>query len=132
MPSKFVEIVSPSYRLSMSAGLGVPATIATTAEEFYSQFEEAMATKGPHLISEPSAQLKKAFRLAVIVRPEFAADNPFVGLILPTRHFSALAVEEIPSCHCWKAGSVSGQIVTVTRVHKNLCKIIGGLRVADP
>ena len=58
--------------------------------------------------------------------------SPVVGLILPTSHFSALAIEEILSCHCWKAGSVSGQIVAVTRVYKNLRKIIGGLRVSIP
>ena len=43
----------------------------------------------------------------------------------------AIAVEEIPSCDFRKTGSVSRQIVAITRMHKNLCKFIGGLRVAD-
>ncbi len=36
--------------VKMSEGLGVPATTAETAEEFYEQFEAAMANKGPNLI----------------------------------------------------------------------------------
>jgi len=34
----------------IAEGHGVPATRATTAEEFHQQFEAAMRTKGPHLI----------------------------------------------------------------------------------
>jgi acetolactate synthase-1/2/3 large subunit len=34
----------------LSEGMGVPATKATTAEEFHEQFAAAMATKGPRLI----------------------------------------------------------------------------------
>lgn len=36
--------------VSVSQGMGVPATRATTAEEFHQQFERAMAQKGPGLI----------------------------------------------------------------------------------
>ena len=36
--------------VSISTGLGVPATRATTAEEFHRQLEAALGTKGPHLI----------------------------------------------------------------------------------
>ena len=36
--------------VQMSQSMGVPASRATTAEEFYSQFAKAMETKGPHLI----------------------------------------------------------------------------------
>ena len=36
--------------VSISTGLGVPATRATTAEEFHRQLEAALAAKGPHLI----------------------------------------------------------------------------------
>ena len=36
--------------VSISEGMGVPATRVTTAEEFHQQFEQAMAHKGPSLI----------------------------------------------------------------------------------
>jgi len=36
--------------LKIAEGHGVPATRATTAEEFHKQFEAAMSRKGPHLI----------------------------------------------------------------------------------
>jgi acetolactate synthase-1/2/3 large subunit len=36
--------------VSLSEGMGVPATRATTAEEFHEQFAAAMAEKGPRLI----------------------------------------------------------------------------------
>ena len=36
--------------VSISTGLGVPATRATTAEEFHRQLEAALGAKGPHLI----------------------------------------------------------------------------------
>lgn len=36
--------------VSISEGMGVPATKATTAEEFHQQFADAMANKGPRLI----------------------------------------------------------------------------------
>ena len=36
--------------LDISEGMGVPATRATTAEEFHQQFAEAMMSKGPRLI----------------------------------------------------------------------------------
>jgi len=34
--------------VKIAEGQGVPATRATTAEEFHKQFEAAMSTKGPH------------------------------------------------------------------------------------
>jgi acetolactate synthase-1/2/3 large subunit len=34
----------------MAQGCGVPATRATTAEEFIEQFQAALAAKGPHVI----------------------------------------------------------------------------------
>jgi acetolactate synthase-1/2/3 large subunit len=36
--------------VSLSKGMGVPASRATTAEEFHEQFAQAMAEKGPRLI----------------------------------------------------------------------------------
>jgi len=36
--------------VEISEGMGVPATRATTAEEFHQQFKDAMASKGPRLI----------------------------------------------------------------------------------
>jgi thiamine pyrophosphate-dependent acetolactate synthase large subunit-like protein len=36
--------------MTTDEGHGVPATRATTAEEFHQQFEAAMRMKGPHLI----------------------------------------------------------------------------------
>jgi acetolactate synthase-1/2/3 large subunit len=36
--------------VEISEGLGVPATRATTAEEFHQQLEQALAVKGPRLI----------------------------------------------------------------------------------
>jgi len=35
----------------IAEGMGIPATVATTAEEFEMQFKEAMITKGPRLIT---------------------------------------------------------------------------------
>ena len=42
--------------LKIAEGHGVSATRATTAEEFYKQFEAAMSTKGPHLIETQVVQ----------------------------------------------------------------------------
>ena len=36
--------------VGIAAGMGVPATRATTAEEFHEQFARAMAIQGPRLI----------------------------------------------------------------------------------
>ena len=36
--------------VNISEGMGVPATRATTAEQFHQQFADAMASKGPRLI----------------------------------------------------------------------------------
>ena len=36
--------------VAMATGCGVPATRATTAEEFCEQLTAALATKGPHVI----------------------------------------------------------------------------------
>jgi len=36
--------------VKIASGHGVPATRATTAEEFHRQFETALSAKGPHLI----------------------------------------------------------------------------------
>jgi len=35
---------------AVSEGMGVPATRASTAEEFHQQFEQAISTRGPRLI----------------------------------------------------------------------------------
>lgn len=49
--------------LSIARGLQVPATRATTAEEFHQQFAEAMASRGPRLIEAVLAQnLSQIFR----------------------------------------------------------------------
>lgn len=46
-----LRIDNPSIDwVKLSEAQGVPATRATTAEEFHQQFEAAMASKGPHLI----------------------------------------------------------------------------------
>jgi len=42
--------------VKIAEGQGVPATRATTADEFHKQFEPAMSTKGPHLIEAKIAQ----------------------------------------------------------------------------
>jgi len=36
--------------VNIAEGMGVPATQATTAEEFHTQFANALATRGPRLI----------------------------------------------------------------------------------
>jgi acetolactate synthase-1/2/3 large subunit len=36
--------------VAIAQGMGVPATRATTAEEFTEQFEKALATPGPALV----------------------------------------------------------------------------------
>ena len=36
--------------VDMATGMGVPATKATSAEEFHQQFAQAMKAKGPRLI----------------------------------------------------------------------------------
>jgi len=46
----------PLNWLKIAEGHGVSATRATTAEEFYKQFEAAMSTKGPHLIETQVVQ----------------------------------------------------------------------------
>ena len=46
-----LELDNPALDwVSISTGLGVPATRATTAEEFHRQLEAALGAKGPHLI----------------------------------------------------------------------------------
>ncbi len=46
-----LELTNPSIDwLSIAQGMGVKASRATTTEEFRSQFEGAMTSKGPHLI----------------------------------------------------------------------------------
>ena len=45
----FVERFAAQNPVS-ATGMGVPATRATTAEEFHRQFAEAMSTPGPRLI----------------------------------------------------------------------------------
>jgi acetolactate synthase-1/2/3 large subunit len=48
---KMLDLQNPDIDwVKMSESLGVPATTAETAEEFYEQFEAAMANKGPNLI----------------------------------------------------------------------------------
>jgi len=42
--------------VKLAQGQGMPATRATTAEEFHKQFEEAMRTKGPRLIEAQIVQ----------------------------------------------------------------------------
>jgi acetolactate synthase-1/2/3 large subunit len=42
--------------VKIAEGQGVPASRATTAEEFHKQFEAAMGTKGPHLIEAQIVQ----------------------------------------------------------------------------
>jgi len=42
--------------VKIAEGQGVPATRATTAEEFHKQFEAAMGSKGPHLIEAQLVQ----------------------------------------------------------------------------
>jgi acetolactate synthase-1/2/3 large subunit len=42
--------------VKLAEGQGVPATRATTAEEFHKQFDAAMSTKGPRLIEAHIAQ----------------------------------------------------------------------------
>jgi acetolactate synthase-1/2/3 large subunit len=42
--------------VKLAEGQGVPATRATTAEEFHKQFEAAMNTKGPRLIEAQIVQ----------------------------------------------------------------------------
>jgi thiamine pyrophosphate-dependent acetolactate synthase large subunit-like protein len=42
--------------VKIAEGQGVPATRATTAEEFHQQFEAAMSTKGPRLIEAQIVQ----------------------------------------------------------------------------
>ncbi len=42
--------------VKIAEGQGVPATRATTAEEFHQQFEAAMNTKGPRLIEAQIVQ----------------------------------------------------------------------------
>ncbi len=52
-----LRIDNPSLDwVKLAAGQGVPATRATTAEEFHQQFEAAMITKGPHLIEAQIVQ----------------------------------------------------------------------------
>jgi len=42
--------------VKLAEGQGVPATRATTAEEFHKQFEAAMNTRGPRLIEAQIVQ----------------------------------------------------------------------------
>jgi acetolactate synthase-1/2/3 large subunit len=42
--------------VKLAEAQGVPATRATSAEEFHQQFEAAMSTKGPHLIEAQIVQ----------------------------------------------------------------------------
>ncbi|HTS56061.1 MAG TPA: acetolactate synthase large subunit [Terriglobales bacterium] len=48
--------------VKIAEGQGVPATRATTAEEFHKQFDAAMSTKGPHLIE---AKIVQNLQLAI-------------------------------------------------------------------
>ena len=46
-----LDLGKPSLNwLEIAQGMGVPATRASTADEFCEQFKQAMATRGPHLI----------------------------------------------------------------------------------
>jgi acetolactate synthase I/II/III large subunit len=45
--------------VKLAEGHGVPASRATTAEEFHQQFETAMKTKGPRLIEARIVQNRK-------------------------------------------------------------------------
>jgi acetolactate synthase-1/2/3 large subunit len=46
-----LDLTNPTIDfVALSQGLGVPASRATTAEEFVEQFERALAEPGPHLI----------------------------------------------------------------------------------
>ena len=52
-----LEIDKPSIDwVQIAGGMGIPATSATTAEEFYQQLSEAMAHKGPRLVEAVVAQ----------------------------------------------------------------------------
>ena len=52
-----LHINNPSLDwIKIAEGQGVPASRATTAEEFHKQFEAAMSTKGPHLIESKIVQ----------------------------------------------------------------------------
>jgi acetolactate synthase I/II/III large subunit len=52
-----LRIDNPSLDwVKLAEALGVPATRATTAEEFHKQFEAAMSTKGPRLIEAQIVQ----------------------------------------------------------------------------
>jgi len=52
-----LEIDKPSIDwLQIAGGMGISATSATTAEEFYQQLEEALAHQGPRLIEAVVAQ----------------------------------------------------------------------------
>jgi len=49
--SEMQRIDNPTLNwLKIAEGHGVPATRATTAEEFHQQFAAAMSSQGPHLI----------------------------------------------------------------------------------
>ena len=52
-----MQLDNPSLDwVKIAEGQGVPATRATTAEEFHQQFESAMSTKGPRLIEAQIVQ----------------------------------------------------------------------------
>jgi acetolactate synthase-1/2/3 large subunit len=52
-----IHLNNPSLDwVKLAEGHGVPATRATTAEEFHQQFEAAMITKGPRLIEAQIVQ----------------------------------------------------------------------------
>jgi acetolactate synthase-1/2/3 large subunit len=54
--------------VQMSRGLGVPATRATTAEEFVEALEKALATPGPHLIEAVVPSAFTGLRLKLLPR----------------------------------------------------------------
>jgi acetolactate synthase-1/2/3 large subunit len=48
---EMVDLISPTIKYGeMATSMGVPHTVATSAEAFQEQFEAAMNTKGPHFI----------------------------------------------------------------------------------
>ena len=52
-----LELDKPSIDwVQIAGGMGIPATSATTAEEFYQQLAEALAHKGPRLVEAVVAQ----------------------------------------------------------------------------
>jgi acetolactate synthase-1/2/3 large subunit len=66
---KMVHITKPEIDYAgMAETMGVPATKATTAEEFYDQFEAAMANNGPNFIDAEIVRILPMLRQ--MVRPD--------------------------------------------------------------